>query len=72
MSSIAIPTVVGRGAPGLSLSPLDLCEIVKEALDDVAAGERVLAIIPDKTRDDNTHLLVPFTPTSCRETCREI
>jgi nickel-dependent lactate racemase len=35
-------------------------EIVAEALDDVARGERVLAIIPDKTRDDNTHLLLPF------------
>jgi nickel-dependent lactate racemase len=58
--SIAIPTIVGRGAPELSLSSRELREIVAEALDDVSAGERVLAIIPDKTRDDNTHLLLPF------------
>lgn len=60
MSSITIPTVIGRGAPELSLSPIELREIVAEALDDIAGGERVLAIIPDKTRDDNTHLLFPF------------
>jgi nickel-dependent lactate racemase len=60
MSSIVIPTVIGRGAPELTLSPAELREIVAEALDDIASGERVLAIIPDKTRDDNTHLLVPF------------
>jgi len=60
MSSIAIPTVIGRGAPELSLSPSELREILAEALDDIVGGERVLAIIPDKTRDDNTHLLLPF------------
>src|SRR5450432_2213708 len=61
MSGIEIPTVIGRGAPDLSLSPDMLREIVVAALDDIAPGERVLAIIPDKTRDDNTHLLLPFT-----------
>ncbi len=43
---------------GLDLSTLT--EIVREALDVVQPGERVLAIIPDKTRDDNTHLLFPI------------
>lgn len=52
--------MVGRGAPDISLAPDELREIVAEALDDIAAGERILAIIPDKTRDDNTHLLFPF------------
>jgi len=60
MNTIATPTVIGRGAPELSLAPIELREILEEALDDIAGGERVLAIIPDKTRDDNTHLLVPF------------
>ena len=36
-----------------------LTEIVEQALDVIQTGERVLAIIPDKTRDDNTHLLFP-------------
>src|SRR4026207_1363320 len=36
-----------------------LTAIVHEALDVIQPGERVLAIIPDKTRDDNTHLLFP-------------
>ena len=44
-------------ADGLDLSTLT--EIVEKALDVVQPGERVLAIIPDKTRDDNTHLLFP-------------
>ena len=42
---------------GLDLSTLT--EIVYQALDVIQPGERVLAIIPDKTRDDNTHQLFP-------------
>lgn len=38
---------------------LDLPRIVHEALDVIKPGDRVLAIIPDKTRDDNTHVLFP-------------
>jgi nickel-dependent lactate racemase len=37
----------------------DLRAIVEEALAEVQPGQRVLAIIPDKTRDDNTDLLFP-------------
>jgi lactate racemase len=37
-----------------------LTAIVHEALDRIQPGERVLAIIPDKTRDDNTHELFPI------------
>ena len=44
-------------ADGLDLSTLT--EIVEQSLEVVQPGERVLAIIPDKTRDDNTHLLFP-------------
>lgn len=35
-------------------------DIIREALAVVQRGERVLAIIPDKTRDDNTDLLFPI------------
>ena len=37
-----------------------LAAIIQSALDVVQPGERVLAIIPDKTRDDNTHVLFPI------------
>jgi lactate racemase len=37
-----------------------LTGIIHDALDAIKPGERVLAIIPDKTRDDNTHLLFPI------------
>jgi len=42
---------------GLNLS--SLTAIVQRALDVIQPGERVLAIIPDKTRDDNTDILFP-------------
>jgi nickel-dependent lactate racemase len=42
------------------MMPVDLTAIVHEALDVIQPGERVLAIIPDKTRDDNTHLVFPI------------
>lgn len=37
-----------------------ITQIVHQALEVVQPGERVLAIIPDKTRDDNTHQLFPI------------
>ena len=50
--------IIGESsAEGLDLS--SLTAIVHDALDVIQPGERVLAIIPDKTRDDNTHLLFP-------------
>jgi len=42
------------------LTALAFTKIVHEALDVIQPGERVLAIIPDKTRDDNTHQLFPI------------
>ena len=39
---------------------MDLTGIIHDALKVVQRGERVLAIIPDKTRDDNTHVLFPI------------
>jgi lactate racemase len=60
MSAIISPPVVGSGGANISLSPHDLRDILQEALTPISAGERVLAIIPDKTRDDNTATLLPF------------
>src|SRR5215216_6190212 len=50
---------VGEGSAEANLSPADLTAIVREALSPVQSGERVLAIISDKTRDDNTDVLFP-------------
>ncbi|MDQ3252983.1 MAG: nickel-dependent lactate racemase, partial [Acidobacteriota bacterium] len=60
MSTKVAPTVIGHGAPHSDMSPEKLRAIVEEALIGVAPGARVLAIIPDKTRDDNTDLLLPL------------
>ncbi|HEX8146469.1 MAG TPA: lactate racemase domain-containing protein [Pyrinomonadaceae bacterium] len=60
MSTKPAPTTVGKGAPDLDLSPAELRAIVEQALLTVGPGARVLAIVPDKTRDDNTDLLFPF------------
>ena len=51
--------ITGKGAPEFDLSPDELDEIVREALSGIRENSRVLAIIPDKTRDDNTDLLFP-------------
>src|SRR6185369_12322822 len=42
------------------MKPTDFTSIVYEALEVIQPGERVLAIIPDKTRDDKTHELFPI------------
>ena len=60
MNSETAPWVVGRGAPELDLSAAELRAIVERGLAGIEPGSRVLAIIPDKTRDDNTDLLFPF------------
>src|SRR5438105_15461933 len=60
MSSKPSPSFIGRGSPEFDLSAGELREILEQALLRVAPGARVLAIIPDKTRDDNTDILFPF------------
>ncbi len=60
MSSKSSPAFVGDGAPESDLSAGELRAILDQALSQVAPGARVLTIIPDKTRDDNTALLFPF------------
>ncbi len=52
--------MVGWGAAEAKLSGDELREIVGQALQVVPRNSRVLAIIPDKTRDDNTDILFPF------------
>jgi nickel-dependent lactate racemase len=56
MTSAGIAAPPGAGI----LTPADLRDTVRKALAGVQAGTRVLAIIPDKTRDDNTDLLFPM------------
>src|SRR3954452_3773836 len=53
-------TVVGRGSANSALSMDDLSGIVRSALAEIRAGARVLAIIPDRTRDDITPALFPL------------
>ena len=60
MSNATLESTVGRGGAAMALSPEELRAIVKEALAEIGPDERVLAIVPDKTRDDNTDQLVPF------------
>ena len=60
ISEIFAPTLAGQGSPDLDLSNAELSEIVAQALQSIEPGERVLAIIPDKTRDDNTDILFPI------------
>lgn len=50
----------GRGSPETDLSPEDLRRIVEDSLAGIEPGSKVLAIVPDKTRDDNTDVLFPF------------
>jgi len=58
MSTELVVSIIGESsAEGLDLTTLTA--IIHQALDVVQPGERVLAIIPDKTRDDNTHQLFP-------------
>src|SRR5438105_11946903 len=59
MSLKAAPSFIGTGSPDLDLSLVELRDILAQTLLTVAPGARVLAIIPDKTRDDNTDLLFP-------------
>jgi lactate racemase len=59
ITEIYTPTLVGQGSPDLDLSDAELRPIVEAALKNIQPGTRVLAIIPDKTRDDNTDILFP-------------
>src|SRR5262249_49914277 len=55
-----IKEIIGAGSADSDLSTKDLEEIVASALLQVGRGTRVLAVVPDKTRDDNTDVLFSF------------
>lgn len=52
-------STVGEGSAEIELTASVLAAIIEEALDIIKPGERVLAVVPDKTRDDNTDYLFP-------------
>jgi lactate racemase len=60
MSTRPAPAVIGQGGPEGDLSPSELRAILEGALMTIGPDARVLAIIPDKTRDDNTDIIFPF------------
>jgi lactate racemase len=53
-------TTTAAGLAPRVLSPADLRQAVRDALRVVPPRARVLAVIPDRTRDDNTDLLFPM------------
>jgi len=53
--------VTGKGSAEADLDTADFRPIVEQALSRVPPGSRVLAIVSDKTRDDNTPDLFPVT-----------
>ena len=54
-----ISAVTGRGDPHADLSPAEMRNILRQALSTISPGSSVLAIVADKTRDDNTDVLFP-------------
>ena len=58
--STPVSAVVGEGSPQSDLSPSNLQDILVDALSDISPGSSVLAIIADKTRDDNTSIVFPL------------
>jgi len=53
-------SVLGTGAASADLKISDMRPIVGEALHGIDAGSRVLAVVSDRTRDDNTPELFPL------------
>ena len=53
-------SVLGTGAAAADLKVTDMGPIVDEALRSLGAGSRVLAVVSDRTRDDNTPELFPL------------
>ena len=62
MSIVSAPAsvLIGKGHSDFDLRPDDLRAILREALASVEPGASVLAIVADKTRDDNTDILFPL------------
>ena len=53
-------SVIGTGAPTADLTVTDMRPIVDAALRGITPGARVLAVVSDRTRDDNTPELFPL------------
>lgn len=53
-------SLVGNGSASSVLVESDFRKIVEQALETVPAKAKVLAVIPDTSRDDNTHILFPL------------
>src|SRR5437867_253981 len=53
-------SLVGEGHAESDLAPSELRQILGEVLTKIPPGSSVLAIVADKTRDDNTDVLFPF------------
>ncbi len=62
MGTVSAPqsSITGSGHPEFDLTPGDLQTILSQALSTISPGTTVLAIVADKTRDDNTHILFPL------------
>lgn len=54
------PDIFGEGSPDANLGRVAMREIISSALMGVPDGSRIVAIVPDKTRDDTTHILLPM------------
>lgn len=54
------PPIIGKGSPRSVLTEAEICVIVETALETVSGKQKILAIIPDTSRDDNTHILFPI------------
>jgi nickel-dependent lactate racemase len=52
--------LIGKGSPNSALTESDIRDIAESALSSVTSSRKVLAIIPDTSRDDNTHILFPI------------
>ena len=50
----------GEGSPEANLGRVAMRSIINDALSPIPEGSRVVAIVPDKTRDDTTHILLPM------------
>lgn len=60
-SAFRIPhSALGRGGPDKDLDASAMRGIVQETFGAYSLGRRVLAIVPDKTRDDPTDILFPI------------
>ncbi len=51
--------IFGKGSADSSLSEAELYEIVARSIESISLHSKVLAIIPDTSRDDNTHIIFP-------------